>query len=312
MDDGWPMNYTLYKLNFPVGVHFGNGGIETTDYTICADVFFSALCIEAVREQEDILKALIDFARSGDMLISDALPFVGDEYYIPKPLLTVEKKEDLGDSVIKKVYKKMKYIPFYSLDEFLSGNMVIPDTSLEERLGRKEMKVSAVINEGEDTLPYRIGTFLFNEGSGLYIILGYSDNKIKETVDQLIEGVSYSGIGGRRSSGLGRFIPIEKKLPDEMFEALNEETGRYMTLSLSLPRESEIDKVLMRASYQILKRSGFVSSETYADSYFRKRDLYATAAGSVYEERFEGDIYDVSCGGKHPVWRYAKPMFICL
>ena len=48
----------------------------------------------------------------------------------------------------------------------------------------------------------------------------------------------------------------------------------------------------------------------YAEEYRRKRDLYVFAAGSCFKNEFEGDIYDVTNGGSHPVYRYAKPLFM--
>ena len=49
------MKYIAYKLKFSTGVHFGNGSLDNTEYTFCADTLFSALCIEAVKHSEDKL-----------------------------------------------------------------------------------------------------------------------------------------------------------------------------------------------------------------------------------------------------------------
>ena len=38
--------------------------------------------------------------------------------------------------------------------------------------------------------------------------------------------------------------------------------------------------------------------------------MYVFAAGSCFKNEFEGDIYDVTNGGSHPVYRYAKPLFM--
>ena len=42
----------------------------------------------------------------------------------------------------------------------------------------------------------------------------------------------------------------------------------------------------------------------------RKKDLYVFNSGSTFTEKFEGDICDVSSGGAHPVYRYAKPLWL--
>lgn len=83
-----------------------------------------------------------------------------------------------------------------------------------------------------------------------------------------------------------------------------------MTLSNALPTDDEIPSVLANASYRLLKRSGFVSSPTYAKEQRKHRDLYVFSAGSCFKTKFFGDIYDVSMNGNHPVYRYAKPFFV--
>ena len=70
------------------------------------------------------------------------------------------------------------------------------------------------------------------------------------------------------------------------------------------------EAALEQAHYLLVKRSGFVASETYAKEQLRKRDLYVMQAGSCFRTRFEGDVYDVSDGGSHPVYRYAKPLLM--
>ena len=58
------MKYIIYKLKFSTGVHFGNGTLDDTEYTFCADTLFSALCIEAVKSGTDMLNRLVNWAKS--------------------------------------------------------------------------------------------------------------------------------------------------------------------------------------------------------------------------------------------------------
>ena len=44
------MNYRIYKLKFKNGVHFGNGTLDESAVTFQADVLFSALYIEAIKQ----------------------------------------------------------------------------------------------------------------------------------------------------------------------------------------------------------------------------------------------------------------------
>ena len=85
-----------------------------------------------------------------------------------------------------------------------------------------------------------------------------------------------------------------------------------MSLSVCLPKDAELDEVMGGASYMTVRRGGWVSSTTYADTLRKKKEIYMLAAGSVFDRRFEGGIYDVSDGGRHPVYRYGKPMLMAV
>lgn len=128
--------------------------------------------------------------------------------------------------------------------------------------------------------------------------------------EDLLEALAYTGIGGKKSVGLGKFKLLKGKMSECLLEHLNSNSKKKLLLSVALPRDDELDRVLKSSSYQLEKRSGFVASSAYADEWRKKKDLYVFASGSCFVELFEGDIYDVSDGGKHPVYRYAKPLFM--
>ena len=123
-------------------------------------------------------------------------------------------------------------------------------------------------------------------------------------------GLSYSGLGGKRYSGMGRFDYTVTDVPEIIKKRLHQKASRYMLLSTALPRENELEEVLYGAEYQLVRRGGFVASENYAEQQMRKKDLYVFAAGSCFEKTFTGNVYDVSSGGSHPVYRYAKGFFM--
>ena len=43
---------------------------------------------------------------------------------------------------------------------------------------------------------------------------------------------------------------------------------------------------------------------------FGRRKTFMVLAGSCFKIPYQGDIYDVSIYGKHPVYRYAIPIFM--
>lgn len=306
------MIYKICKLSFMGSVHFGDNTLEQSEITFHADTLFSALCLEAVKESNDVLQELYDSAYTGKLLLSDAFPFINSQLYLPKPYIRIRSDQKQGDSAQKKKYKKLSYIPAELYDDFLNGQFPIDEHSEDmDRLGTHWVKTSVAISGEEEPTPYRVGSFRFNAGCGLYFVAGFEDDETEDLFTDLLTALSYSGIGGRRSTGYGRFDCIlQSKLPSYLKKALLGKHKRYISLSVSLPKEQEMESALACASYQIVKRSGFVQSERYSDTALRKRDLYVFDSGSVFTEKFQGDIYDVSSGGSHPVYRYAKPIFL--
>ncbi len=301
------MEYVVYKLEFTTGVHFGNGMLSDTGVTFCADTLFSALYIEAMKlGKEGIFFSEVEH---GNLLFTDTFPYIGDQYYLPKPMLYVEPKER-GNSSDKKKIKRMKYIPVEEVDNFLNGTMDLAASKMNE-LGYNSMQVMAAIrSEREDTLPYYVESYYFNEGNGLYIIAAYDNDDGRELLDELLESLSYTGIGGKRASGKGKFVVKIGKKAESLLRLLNRKSSRHMLLSSALPKEDELEKTLDGASYLLQKRSGFIYSDTYAEEQRKKQDLFVFQAGSCFVNCFDGDIYDVGNNGGHSVYRYAKPIFM--
>lgn len=305
------MEYKVYRLSFLTAVHLGNGSLEDGEYTFCADTLFSALCQEACKLGDDILKKLYECVNDGKVIFSDAFPYVGEIYYLPKPMKRIEIEDNAADSVMKKAYKKLKYIPAESFGDYLRGKYDVLNASDMSELGSFEMKVSAAIRGEEEAKPYRVGQYYFNQGNGLYFVMGYEKVEDQILIDQLMCNLSFSGIGGERSSGLGRFKVLPGILHPEIQCRLKCEGDVYMSLSVALPGDGELAQAMEQAEYLLIKRSGFVSSQSYAKEQMRKRDLYVFKSGSCFKQRFSGGVYDVSNKhGKHAVYRYAKPMFV--
>lgn len=347
------MEYKIYKFNFTAGVHFGENSLEDGGFTLCADTLFSALCQERLKQGAQELEELIARTRAGRLWLTDAFPYIGNTYYLPKPMLRIETEDQQGDSVLKKAYKKLSYVPADKLKEYLAGELdVIQEYNrFRENLGHKEIKTSAAVRGLEETKPYRVGIYRFLPGNGLYMIAAGEEEEDIQLLEEVLVSLELSGIGGKRSAGLGRYQLEQEHVPEELkcrFGCGQPSAGRkilsqrlgncsdfsicedlrkrkdnilpqcqerqagpvFMALSVCLPREEELEEALEQANYLLLKRSGFVAFETYAKEQLRKRDLYVMQAGSCFRKQFAGDVYDVSDGGSHPVYRYAKPLFL--
>lgn len=304
------MEYIGYKLKFTTAVHFGNGKLEDSGNHPMADTVFSALCHEAVAIGK--LDALVSSVQEDKIAISDALPYNGDVLYVPKPMMSIETGSD-PDSKIKKKAKKMNYIPAEKMQEYISGELDIATESDKlKEMGSSDIRTMASVTYDDETMPFSVGIFRFDENWGLYIIVGCETETEQELIEELFLNMSCTGIGGKRSAGLGKFDLFPAKLPDYMVDRLTfsgSDAGKFMTLSVSMCEETELDALVRDSSFLMLKRSGFVSSATYADRLMKKQDFFVFKSGSVFNKSFAGVLKDVSIEGNHPVYRYAKPIF---
>ncbi len=304
------MDYTLYCLEFMNGVHFGKGNLDRTEITFHADTLFSALFQEALKlgKQERFLRSVSD----GRIVLSDAFPYIGRTYYVPKPMIPVQIQEEKkqGDSRQKKLFKNLKYIPVNTISDFVNGTF--PEEHMEDMkyLGIQKMKVSVGIRGKEEPEPYQVSIWYFNEGTGLYILAGYEERADLELLNELFNSLQYTGLGGKKSSGLGRFKYKICEVPNDIKKQLLQRSKENILLSTALPEDDELEDVLKNASYILMKRSGFIDSSVYASQQMRKRDIYVFSPGSCFTRTFKGRIIEEKNGGTHAVFRYAKAFFM--
>ena len=110
----------------------------------------------------------------------------------------------------ERTVRKMQVLPVEKLEEYLSGNLNLENNPMED-FGVSYQRVLASVRlyeeagEKADTLPYHVGTYRFSDHCGLYIITAAESLKEKMLMEELLEALSYTGIGGKRSEGLGKF-----------------------------------------------------------------------------------------------------------
>jgi CRISPR-associated protein Csm4 len=297
------VNSRLFKFDFD-RVHFGDAGLESSTIGCAADTLYSALCITALRMGgQDLLDEL---AAAATLRLSDLMPYVGECYLVAKPLHAVQTE---NSSVQKKAAKKVGFVPVDQLGDFLAGRADLEElAALQARIGVHAVAAKASIhNGGDDAEPYRVGYFKFADHAGLWLLATGSDPELK-LLTTVFDGMG--ALGGERTAGYGTFTLTEATPPPELTASSVE--GSVMTLTTALPADDELDAVLTGATYRLVKRSGFIASSSYAETPRRRRDLYKLAAGSVFTRPFDGVIADVGGGGTHPVYSYARPLFLAL
>lgn len=301
----------IVKLSFGGPVHFGARRLSDGAYTCDAATLFSALYIEAL--QEGCAEELLHAAKNGDLQLSDAFPYIGERLYVPKPMLGNVRKDaqraEASDSRERKANKKLKYIPLAFLNDFLTGDFDFIDALGQFDLGTSfaRTKVNLAWATSDDAEPYHVGAFSYNPGCGIYFVVrGPYD------AASLFERLGYSGIGGKRTSGYGRFSAHILSADGFGDRLSSSASGRAMLLSSSAPKESEMtDELLAGAKYHLNRKGGFVQSATHAETFRKKRDMWTFAPGSVFLRGFEGDVFDVNATpGSHPVFRYARAMWM--
>lgn len=305
------MQYKIIKLYFHTGMHIGNGMLTDGNPVFYADTLFSALCHEALYMPGGVERLYQTFYQ-GKLRISDAMPYIHKEYYVPKPMVNIHF--DDADSKKKKAFKKLKYIPIQKLDEYLAGNL---NPVVEEKrcstVGTYKMRTSVKINRDGDPEPFHIGVYHFQENAGLYICVSYQQKEDFEYLMEIFDALCLTGIGGKRSAGLGKFNIMPIECPQILKKRLCEDSSyrNYISLSLTIPQKDEMEAACQDASYLLRRRGGFISSTAYSEEFQKKQAMYVFESGSVFKNKFAGDIFDVSVKeGGHPVYRYAYPLFM--
>ncbi|MGV2928381.1 type III-A CRISPR-associated RAMP protein Csm4 [Macrococcus capreoli] len=298
------METLIVKLSFLTPVHFGKRRLADSEQSIKADTLFSALFIEAIQLDLDT-KILLD-----NIVISDTFPYIEETLYLPKPLIKISSVQQ-DDNY--KVFKKLKYIPVNQFNEYLKGNISsdLAESIIDEfNLGQvsTETKVSLVeVDNNGEPAPFSVGTFKFNKNAGLYFMVNI-ENKNKDYFITLMDALQYSGLGGKRHSGYGRF-EYEIISNYEFFNA-SKTTNNNILLSSAMFNHNEADKLTETDRYTLSKRTGYIQSVNFEENLVKKRDFFSFYAGSVFKNRFEGYIADVGENGQHPVYRYAKAFWL--
>lgn len=311
------MKYKIVKLCFSTAVHFGDGGLMTCRNTLCADTLFSALCIESVRKSKETMTSIVKAVQDRQLLISDAFPYIGDVFYLPKPLCEIEHNTAItvdSDSSFKKTIKKLKYIDSSRLDDYLNGRLSKNDIIqmqlvVDNNFGSFDLIHKNSILE-EETEPFSVMVFRYKDGAGIWFLLGYEDDSLVDLVEDMFGSLGLTGIGGEVSSGYGKYTITTEELPAHIKMMLGREQGRYMLITTSLPSDSEME-CLNQASFLLLKRGGFIASSDYADNLQKKKSIYFISSGAVFKEKWVGQLMNMaSTEGRHSVYKYSLPLFI--
>ena len=327
------MMYYIFTLKFLTPVHFGdtaNGGsLDKFSLQCSADTLFAALCNEAANKGSDAVETLVKKTAEGKIVFSSLFPYwrtVDDDlyFYLQKPLLKLEQEEQQSTKSFEEIkqlatklkkQKKSTYIRASQINSLLESGgsdrqFAVPEFAAPLVAGRVALRE-------EKPLPYYVGSYVFSKHSGLYFILGVEHEEEFTLIKELLLSLGYSGIGGKRSSGYGKFELADNDLmlyDDGTAIALmlyNEKSKYQMCLAPVCPRVDEI-AVVKQGSYKLIKRGGFIASSAAKDN-IKRNSIYMLQEGSCFPERLRGQMLQQTVDGlAHDVYRDGIGMFVGL
>lgn len=336
------MMYYIFTLKFLTPVHFGDtadgGFLDKVAISCGADTLFAALCQEAALQGQELVEQFIDKISQRKIVLSSLMPYFCDtqnnedmHFYLPKPLLTNEmgKKELKSFSEVKCLaaqYKKQKNISFIrasQIKELVSGYEHGEAAAVAcESFAVPYVSGRAALREDKPN-PYYVGSYVFAANAGLYFICGVNEDEDIDFVENLLLNLGYSGIGGKRSSGYGKFELRDDRLEiDEEFysydddEALakmlhDEDSNLQMCIAPLCPLADEIADV-KKGTYKLIKRGGFIASPELTEN-IKRDSVYMLAEGSCFAKRLHGQMLEQHVAGvEHGIYRNGLGLFVGL
>lgn len=333
------MMYYIFTLKFLTPVHFGDtangGGLDKFSIQCSADTLFAALCNEAANKGSDAVETLVKKTAEGKIVFSSLFPYwrTADSdlyFYLPKPLLKLEQEEQQSAKSFEEIkqlatklkkQKKSTYIRASQINSLLESGgsdrqFAVPEFAAPLVAGRVALRE-------EKPLPYYVGSYVFSENSGLYFILGVEHEEEFTLIKELLFSLGYSGIGGKRSSGYGKFEQADEEwglfddggvYDDDTAIALmlyNEKSKHQMCLAPVCPHADEL-AVVKQGSYKLIKRGGFIASSAAKDN-IKRNSIYMLQEGSCFPERLRGQMLQQTVDGlAHDVCRDGIGMFVGL
>lgn len=320
--------YTLVKLKNLSPLHIGTGK-ENYDFSaseLQSDTLSAALA--AIKAQRDPSVDLFAFLDS--FVISSAFPYMGDHYFLPRPLGKISVRiTDCDEYVQRKKLKKIKFVevPLWRslvageslsvIGKQLKGTFLVSETSIDNFSSPYKSQVSQRVtvprDEAEDAEPFFFEWKYFHAEGGLFCLLN-TPNSLKDELIGLFQILGEWGLGTDRNIGGGKFeVEVESLALSEI-----ERPNAQMLLSLFIPRKEELDFLnLENACYELLQRGGYISGSSEVNfQHLRKKSVYMFNAASVFQttHALQGKLVDLrpewNDEQMHPVFRSGKPFVV--
>lgn len=312
------MSLKIARFHFNTPVHFGEAGIgiESTEEIVHSDTLFSALCHSwaVLYGKADLDDLLISFERKSPFLISSCFVYNNNTYFLPKPhtpppgFENVDIREKHGKDI-----KGLNYLPREIFGLWARREKINYET-IKENYGSSYrfflVPRVAIDRANSSSQIYYCGTIKFQEGCGLFCLIKLNDISYEQKVKMSLSLLGELGLGGERSSGLGKFKLIWEDADSGWDRLLLFKGDSYLCLSLFHPENLEtIENLVNGASYALLERRGWFLSP-FSTKQYKRKTVTMFAEGSVFTKEITGHLVPVAPeiwikeGNPHPIYRY--------
>ena len=347
------MEFDIIRLRLDTPLHLSN--VRPNDYgsservvhsdTLTAAIFQAWAMLgktDWIPESEQdsqgfLLSSLFPFHGGREVEPAENRPAVAPIYFLPKPFFRNRPgQQDPIEAGDAKKIKKVKFVDVPHFEAYLHQN-ALPSAGVSAIRGayqsEKLMQMSSEEanfltadvqtrlvkprDESEPT-PYYIERLYFRYNSGLWCLVQYDSDKMRDRVQTALRYLADSGLGTDRAVGNGLFTPAFDK-----FTINVPESGQFaVNLSLFCPEShDQLTEVLtdQRTRYDVVKRGGWLSEP---HNTYRKRSVWMFQEGSLLRYAFQQpgqlgklvDLQPLDENGKamisHPVWRDGRALLL--
>lgn len=275
----------------------GLKGFESYDELIHSDTIFGAVANAIAYLNLDI-NEFIEKTRNGEISLSSALPYKGNELFFPPPM--VKPEVDGNEKDFMKKYRK-SFLRRDAFENVLKGERVSDNSSManiEHFVHYVDIASVTLDRITKNSGLYIYTVITLKKGCGLYVLVDSSDGDFKKFVRPAFKLLADEGIGGNRTTGFGHF---DFEVEDLSIKSV--ESDYFATLSLAVAERHNL------VSYDLIKRGGYVFSRTGKD--VLKPLFFMLREGSVVRND-TGKLLDIDDYGNfselvgHKVFVYAK------
>jgi len=340
------MKFNVIHFKFTTPLHISNvrSDYDKSEKTIHSDTIYSAIFEAWSRLGKT---KLIPKTENDDFgfYISSLYPYTqasnGNKiYFFNKPYTNFNDNKKDDNKPDSKVFKKIEFYDLYYFEKLINFEKIesYPNEHFygkylsKQQIKNKDFFTSNIqtrVNIPRQTVideetkeqikptPHYIERIYFDDNSGLYAIVNYTNDDIRENILMALKFIGDEGIGTDRNIGNGKFEITE----GEITINTPQDATHILNIGLFCPEsKQQLTEMLSDNSrFEILQRGGWITSPDYIT--YRKKSIKMFKEGCVFKKPQQnnnllyGKIVDLKplqtpVPIQHPIWRVGKSIFL--